>query len=133
MSPKLPPLYICRDPKRRTDSRERSEEESQFKGGTEREITPPGGAKARDGHVTARKTPERSPAKHRKTLLPRLKFSASESRDPRGPRQHAISPQRVRKDPANTGRIRHPLRGGGNACVSPAGTPVGTRAVALAT
>jgi len=33
MSPKLPPLYICRDPKRRTDSRERSEEELQFKGG----------------------------------------------------------------------------------------------------
>jgi len=97
------------------------------------EVTPPGGAKARDGHVTARRTPERGPAKHRKTLLPRIqfKFSASESRDPRGPQQHAISPQRVRKGPANAGRIRHPLRGGGNACVSPAGTPVGTRAMAL--
>jgi len=94
-------------------------------------VIPPEGAKARDGHETARRTPERGPAKHRKTLLPRLKFSASEARDPRGPWQHAISPQRVGKGLANAGRVRHLLRGGGNACVSPAGTPAGTRAVTL--
>jgi len=119
MSPKLPLLYLCRNPERQTGCRGRPEKESRPRGGAWERSHPTRKSK---GHAMTRKASERGSIEHRKTLLSGLEFRASGSRGPRILRQRAISQRRARKSLINTEMIRHPLRRGGDACVSPAGT-----------